>query len=228
MTEPSFLASADIHVWAVDIGDPAWDALALHGPHEGLSWGSRRTWAAALPLLASHAGLREEELRIVRDERGKPHLADGSLAFNLSHSGSEALIAISRLPVGVDLEQALLPEGELVNLYDIVLSPREIALLLTCHPSKRRISFYRSWVRKEAYLKFAGLGLSRAMTDIRIEEAVSGSPVHDRCATGPSPFLYDLDVGTPTPAAICSPIERARIRLTRLRTVDMARERCDA
>lgn len=118
--------------------------------------------------LAAHAALRLILGRVLgrhpadiifrRNEWGRPQTQDGP-AFNLSHAGPHALIAVGRdRPIGVDIEtpdRRLSPE-----VFDAVASiaERREAAALGVEPDDR----LRLWVRKEAILKAFGLGLSFA------------------------------------------------------------------
>lgn len=106
----------EVHVWRVDLDTIASDS-------------------ALREILGRHLGLPGEELRFEAGEHGKPRLADpeAELAFNLSHSGSLALVAVARREVGVDVERIR---------------------------AKRPAGFYRSWADREARVKYLGTGLT--------------------------------------------------------------------
>jgi phosphopantetheinyl transferase len=100
---------------------------------------------------------------------GKPRIyyrtAPVSLHFNCSHSGEIGLCAFSLSEIGVDVEQEReLPE--LLMLVDQCLHPKEIAKNSNASASERTSQFYRCWVRKEAYLKANGLGLTANLKNI--------------------------------------------------------------
>ena len=80
--------------------------------------------------------------------------------FNLSHSESKGLAAVSRgARVGVDIEFAR--EGRaFTDIADRFFSQAESAELRALPPEARPTAFYRAWTRKEAYLKAWGTGLS--------------------------------------------------------------------
>ncbi|MGY0491001.1 4'-phosphopantetheinyl transferase family protein [Streptomyces sp. WG-D5] len=92
---------------------------------------------------------------------GRPALADAAGPhFSLSHSGDLALVALADAPVGADVEE--LPAPEAAEDLTAVLHPRERAeLAALADPGERRLGVARAWVRKEAYLKGLGTGLSR-------------------------------------------------------------------
>lgn len=110
------LPEDEVHVWRVDL-----DAIA-----------SRR---ALREILGRYLGLPANELQFETNRHGKPRLAapEGELAFNLSHSGALALVAVARREVGVDVERIR---------------------------TKRPVDFYRRWADREARVKHLGTGLT--------------------------------------------------------------------
>jgi 4'-phosphopantetheinyl transferase len=115
-------------------------------------------------VLGRYLGAPPASLRFAYGPHGKPELRDApGLRFNLSHSGSAALLAVSPdRPVGVDLEEAR-PLADFESLADRVFSPRERRALDALPPSGRLAAFYLGWTRKEAYLKALGDGLARPL-----------------------------------------------------------------
>ncbi|MFD7295334.1 4'-phosphopantetheinyl transferase family protein [Streptomyces sp. NPDC059897] len=106
---------------------------------------------------------------------GRPALADApGPHFSLSHSGDLALVALAPAPVGADVEE--LPSAKVAEELTAVLHPRERAeLAALADPEERRLAVARAWVRKEAYLKGLGTGLSRG-TDRDYVGTLAGSP----------------------------------------------------
>ncbi|MGD6742460.1 4'-phosphopantetheinyl transferase family protein [Streptomyces sp. BH106] len=106
---------------------------------------------------------------------GRPALVDApDVHFSLSHSGDLALVALAPAPVGADVEE--LPSAEVAEELTAVLHPRERAeLAALAGPEERRLAVALAWVRKEAYLKGLGTGLSRG-TDLDYVGARADSP----------------------------------------------------
>jgi 4'-phosphopantetheinyl transferase len=122
--------------------------------------------AARRRILAAYLGCPPHELRYVVAERGKPAIAgDGALHFNASRSESVALVAVAAMPVGVDVERCA-PFAELDAVARTVLSQAEWRRWRML-PSGRRVDdFYRSWARKEAYVKGTGRGIGDGLGDV--------------------------------------------------------------
>lgn len=160
------LGAGDIHLWQVDLADERWDSgqVVLH-PQErhGMDIERRRARTALRLILGHYLEYAPQHLMLIRDELGKPHLADKPLHFSLAHSNSCALIGLSRVSLGVDLER----EDESLNcsrLFDWVCHARERFSLEALPLALHRAFYYRLWVAKEAYCKAIGLGLRKPMT----------------------------------------------------------------
>lgn len=123
------------------------------------------TRAALRRLLSAHTGTAPEKLVFAQNAYGKPELenSDGP-AFNVSHSGNVALIAlVPSGAVGVDIERCR-PEAELAPLQGLVLSPSEL------HHARDSLSlsFMDHWVAKEAVLKALGLGIANHLQALSV------------------------------------------------------------
>ena len=91
---------------------------------------------------------------VVTMKRGKPAWEGGGLQFNLSHTRSMAVCAISDSSVGVDVEhiRAVTP-----GLILRVLSGEERSWVLRQPDQKAAVMTL--WTLKEAYVKYTGQGL---------------------------------------------------------------------
>lgn len=99
-----------------------------------------------------------------RGPHGKPFFpGQRGREFNLSHSGTLALCALSAAPVGVDIQvvRAWRP-----TLPQRVCSPRELAWLEQEGDLWER--FCRLWALKECLVKQQGTGLTRPISGIQV------------------------------------------------------------
>lgn len=127
-------------------------------------------------LLARYLGALPRELRFEYGAFDKPSLAGSDVRFNLAHSGSVVLFAITRLgEIGIDVE---IEDTELADerLADRFFSPAEVAVLRTLPSAERPRAFLRCWTRKEAFVKARGDGLRLALDtfDVSLD---SGQPI---------------------------------------------------
>jgi 4'-phosphopantetheinyl transferase len=126
----------------------------------------RRRYVAAhvalRQLLAAASGIDPAALAFSAAAFGKPALVGpaAGLHFNLSHSQSQALVAIdARCPVGIDIELVRdLPDAQ--QLAATCFTPDELEALQRQPATARERAFLVGWTRKEACLKALGLGLS--------------------------------------------------------------------
>lgn len=175
------LSAGEVHVWRAEL----------------------ETVPASLTLrrvLAAYLGGAPGEIELTEGEHGKPRLAaePARLAFNLSHSGDLALVAVARdREVGVDVERVK-PERDLVAVAERALAPGEAAAVRAAAEPERARLFYGLWTRHEARLKCLGVGLAArpawpppavAVQALPIDPgfaaavAASGGPVPVRCWT---------------------------------------------
>jgi 4'-phosphopantetheinyl transferase len=127
-------------------------------------------------LLGAALGQDPSRLSFECGHKGKPHLSKSQrhgLRFNLSHSGRHVIFALScEAELGIDLENIdpSSPRGrELQDMAPRVFSARELALWRDLpDPEEQRMVFFRAWVRKEAYLKSTGDGLSASLQAIEV------------------------------------------------------------
>jgi phosphopantetheinyl transferase len=106
------------------------------------------------------AGLPEAELEIVSTDSGKPSFRlHPEVHFSLSHGSRAAVCALSRFPVGVDLE-TMAPRQWWREIAGRWFTEKECALLEQAGTEAERI-FYHLWTRKEAWLKLQGKAIWR-------------------------------------------------------------------
>lgn len=91
---------------------------------------------------------------------GKPFLPQWKY-FNLSHSGSEIVLAVSDAPIGIDIEQCMAID---YNSFSGQLHPYELDHIRFSNDPPR--TFFDIWTRKEALLKASGQGLTDTMNTL--------------------------------------------------------------
>ena len=104
-------------------------------------------------------GADHQDVVLTEGPFGKPELAvPEGIFFNCAHAGMWALCAISRYPVGVDIEEI----GRSVdNSLYAYLHPKEIEYLEQLPCDLHDKEFLNLWTLKESYLKALGCGLLR-------------------------------------------------------------------
>jgi len=134
----------------------------LHGHHKLVSrWASRE-------ILASYLGIGASQVEWLVDPMGKPYV-DQPISFNLSHSGSWAVLAVAREPglqLGVDIEDR--SRG---------VEHHQLARRFFAPPEARTVdssadpveAFFSIWTLKEAYVKALGSGLRHPLSEFMVE-----------------------------------------------------------
>lgn len=149
------------------------EAIALLGADEAARVQRRRfvadrnalalAYALHRLLLAHVLGGNPAQVPLRRDDRGCPRLLGDAAYTSLSHAeGLIALAVTASGPVGVDIE----PSARAVVMAEIahsVCHPSEAAELSALDEWARCTAMLALWVRKEALLKAAGIGLAVPM-----------------------------------------------------------------
>ncbi len=97
-----------------------------------------------------------EPFNLLENSSGKPYLENNHLEFNTSHSGSYLAIAISKSPIGIDIEKF-----KIRNF--IHFSERFFendwakAHLISLKPYLQGLAFFKQWSITEAWVKMLGV-----------------------------------------------------------------------
>jgi 4'-phosphopantetheinyl transferase len=130
-------------------------------------------------VLARYTGQAGQRLRFRTGAHGKPELVTdltgSTCRFNLSHSGSRALLAVTRAEsgIGVDIEFHE-TERRLAALAERNFAPVEAARLQGLSGAALVNRFYEFWTLKEAYIKARGVGLSQSLREFWFLRDVEG------------------------------------------------------
>ena len=158
---------------------------------------ARRLWVRSRGILRALLGryLQRDPgtLRFNLHPHGKPALLGGGTAFNLSHSGTLALYALSASgEVGVDVQtdRRRIDETAIARRF---LNATDVRRLAQLPPPERRSEFLRAWVRHEAALKCRDAGF-RADAETSAALGTAGAPGEL--------WIADLDAGPGVAAAL--------------------------
>lgn len=125
-------------------------------------------------LLGAHLGLDPHTLVFAENAFGKPRLADRpSVHFSLSHSGDQAVLAVSnQREIGIDIECVRpLDHLDLARRY---FHPNEVSAIEAVKAADEQLlAFFRIWTLKEAVVKAIGKGLSIPLDTFDVSIATS-------------------------------------------------------
>lgn len=152
---------------ALDILSPERKAKALRfrrfeDRSKGMATGVLEAYA-----LWKEFGIPWNELRIQREEQGKPFLPDYSaLQYNLSHSGEWIICGVGTQPLGIDVEQTAKYSERLAKRF---FHPEETADILAHPVSERPDIFAEYWTMKESFMKLCGTGFAMPLSSFTTE-----------------------------------------------------------
>lgn len=178
------LAADEVQVWLADLRQPVerLQALAATLTVDEQERAARFRFAQCRDRFIAGRGLLREllgaylnrpaaALRFSFEPCGKPALvgvdAETGLHFNLSHSGNQALYAVARRELGVDLE---CEDRSVIHaaLAERVCTPREWAAFQALPAECTQEAFFMCWTRKEAMVKALGGGLASGLRTLDV------------------------------------------------------------
>lgn len=123
-------------------------------------------------LLSKYSKLAPDKVKISVTSFGKPSLmlseSMPKLEYNVSHSGDWLLLVFSIAhSVGVDVE-ILKNDFPAIDIATRFFTYGESRALMECREPQRVQSFFKVWVRKEAYLKALGKGLHEPLNSFEV------------------------------------------------------------
>jgi 4'-phosphopantetheinyl transferase len=226
------LGSDEVHVWRIPLETTAAELVLLEATlsADERARAARHRFRADRELfvarrgrlrliLSVYLGMAPDQLEFSDGPLGKPALARnrllGDWEFSQTHSAELSLLALARgRSVGVDLERVR-PSRHDAALADRFFSRPETEALRGLPMGLRERAFFAAWVRKEAFLKARGEGLSAPLDSFSVSldprrpaellECCGGEEERSRWS------LRDLPVGPGWVAALA--VEGARWQL---------------
>jgi len=169
-------------------------------------------------VLSRYLQIEARDVHFQTSSHGKPELQGSSgLRFNLSHTESAAVVAITRARrVGVDVER-IREDLEPVELADRFFSPQESQWLRSRPAALRYSAFFECWTAKEAYIKACGEGLSRPLASFGVSPESGTAKLrlesYDHAEDSKRWSLWQLDLGQGLRGAVAVEAENFVVRL---------------
>lgn len=224
------LLDREVHVWHADLRAAEEDnpsLISLLDGEETQRAARFKVESAHKQFVTSHAftrlalapylGIRPTDIRFKLTEHGKPEIVDHPLPFNLSHTDSNAVVAITAGPaVGVDVERVR-QNVEALDLAKRFFSAPEVEWLRSQPSAETANSFFSCWTAKEAYIKACGIGLSMPLAEFSLIPRGDDQPLELKITedSGRSKAwsVWPLDLGAELRAAVAVEAENVIVRV---------------
>ena len=136
-----------------------------------------------------------ENTEIQRTSKGKPYVEADNLEFSISHSGNLWTCLVSDVPVGVDIQKIrAVDAGKLAVRFFTEGEQQYIAKF-------GKESFFDIWVRKEAYVKYTGTGISEGLSTFAVADA---EKLYASVDNAGKYYFYDIHISPEIKCSICS------------------------
>jgi len=167
-----------VAIWAWSLDRPEAIQHRLYdilSPEEKMRAARLRRSIDAARFIVAHGRLRQllghvtgrppAGLCFVRGPHGRPELADMAVRFSLSHSQSQAAVAVAPFAIGADIEMWRPADYRVAGRFFSVAEREGLARL----PSHcQGPALLRCWTRKEAVMKATGLGFAMPMASFSV------------------------------------------------------------
>lgn len=210
------LEDGDVHIWVCGLDeilhfaslrciseDERTTPQMLGGENARQAFLLRR--AALRTLLSSYLECDPHAIEFMVGEWGKPALVGEGVHFSVSSSGGLLAIAVSRGPIGFDIEhrRAFPQASQFIDRYSSV---RERAWIQAeIERSGYEYAAYALWTRKEALLKAVGAGLTIDPVSIEIHsDEVQLDQETLGTSTGMKWHMRDVRIDRNYTAALCA------------------------
>lgn len=108
-----------------------------------------------------------ESYEIAYGTYGKPYLKSKEIHFNLSHSESMVMCAVSDKEIGCDVEKVEDIELEIARRF--FFTTEYEAIINASDKKEQQKIFFRLWTLKESFMKAVGLGMKLPLDSFRID-----------------------------------------------------------
>lgn len=115
-----------------------------------------------------------KEIEVILNEFGKPFIKNNPFFYSVSHSGSLVMLATAPIELGCDIEY--------MHDYDINLAKRfytDDEYQNIIHSLNEKEEFFKTWTKKESYVKSEGQGLKIALNSFSsLKETISSKIIY--------------------------------------------------
>ncbi len=141
------------------------------------------------------AGLKNcSEIKLIRNEFGKPEPVLDGFHFNISHSGAWVICAADNEEIGVDVERIHKVDSDISQRFFSSIENKFLSDFKS--PAQWLDYFYKLWVLKESYIKAIGKGLHCPLNSFAVLPKDDGTAELIRYEeTLPQKYfsIYDID-----------------------------------
>ncbi|MBR5140488.1 MAG: 4'-phosphopantetheinyl transferase superfamily protein, partial [Clostridia bacterium] len=161
-------------------------------------------WKLLCYALERSFGIRGKKLDFKKESYGGWSVSDA--CFSLSHSGNALAVAVSRDPVGVDIELLHAPKSDKMSHF--MMNGAEISLLSGIDSAEKDASIIKTWTAKEAIFKSQR---SDAFMPKEID-TTSASFKSGSIAISDETYVWSVATATPEKIRIFSDIDLTKIK----------------
>lgn len=139
-----------------------------------------------LMRLCRDCGIDYGKIKTFTNEYSKPDFADCRFHFNISHSGSKVMCAVSPFEVGCDTEKMCRRERDTAKRFFTDEECRIIGEYAS--PDEKDRAFFRLWTLKESFMKCTGFGFHLPLNAFSVD--IRDNPVSVKQSVDNAKYIF--------------------------------------
>ena len=126
------------------------------------------------------------------NENGKPYFRESNVKISISHSGGIWVCVLCEHEAGIDIERVT--DRDYIKIAGRFFTEAESRFVI----QNGAEGFFRLWVRKEAYVKYTGLGISYGLGNFSLSDGNALTDCYDDVT------FKEIDFGESFKCAVCT------------------------
>ncbi len=165
--------------------------MAFFGANMKIYWTKQTSDSKVLAAraLELYCGVSDS---LCHDGKGRPFFQNSSVNISISHSSDIWLCVLCKSKAGIDIER--IADREYLRIADRFFAPAEQQFVRNAGMD----GFFKLWVRKEAYVKYLGQGISYGLGNFSLSDGITLKDEYEGV------LFREIDFGNDFRCAICT------------------------
>ncbi len=164
--------------------------MAFFGVNMKIYWTKQKRDSEFLAAKALKLYCGDSDM-LCHDDKGRPYFQNSKINISISHSDNMWLCVLCKDKASIDIEHVA--DREYLRIADRFFSPAEQQFVRSAGAD----GFFRLWVRKEAYVKYLGQGISYGLENFSLSNGIALKDEYEDV------LFREIDFGNDFRCAIC-------------------------
>lgn len=165
--------------------------MAFFGAYMKIYWTKQKSDSRELAS-AAHRLYRGVPGSLCYNQNGRPYFQDSDIKISISHSGDIWLCVLGEYEAGIDIERVA--DRDYIKIAQRFFTEAESLFVIRNGAD----GFFRLWARKEAYVKYTGLGISFGLGSFSLSDGNALADSYNDV------IFKEIDFGKDFKCAVCA------------------------